>query len=112
MKQYECVRVALANIYCTDTTLFQPPSLLSSPLFSVNVESLDVEAKCQKQKLLKQRQDEIKEGYQRVQKKLKEVRQNFSCISSQFPNERSNFKAANVYQSISLEYQRIKNRST
>ncbi len=81
VKQYECVRVALANIYAADTTLFGPPSVVSSPLFSLNDESLDVEAKREKQRLLKQRQEErnqIKKGYQRVQEKLKEIRQNFS----------------------------------
>lgn len=81
VKQYESVRVALANIYTTDTTLFGPPSVISSPLFSVNDEYLEEEMKHQKQKLLKQRQEEknqIKKGYQRVQEKLKEIRQNFS----------------------------------
>ena len=40
VKQYECVRVALANIYITDPTLFGPPGMVSSPLFSKSDESL------------------------------------------------------------------------
>ena len=81
VKQYESVRVALASIYATDPTLFGPPSIGSSPLFGRSNESLDNEEKHEKQKLLKQQQEEknlIKKGYQRVQEKLKEIRQNFS----------------------------------
>ena len=69
------------NIYITDPTLFGPPGMVSSPLFSKSDESLDENEKRQKQNLLKQRQEEkalIKKGYQRVQEKLKEIRQNFS----------------------------------
>ena len=54
----------------------------SSPLFSKSDESLDENEKCQKQNLLKQCQEEkalIKKGYQRVEEKLKEIRQNFSA---------------------------------
>ena len=81
VRQYESIRVALANIYIKDTTLFGPPSAISSPLFEVSDDCLEEETKRQKQKLLKQRQEEqnqIKKGYQRVQEKLKEIRQNFS----------------------------------
>ena len=81
VRQYESIRVALANIYIKDTTLFGPPSAISSPLFEVSDDCLEEETKRQKQKLLKQRQEEqnqIKKGYQRVQEKLKEIKQNFS----------------------------------
>ena len=63
--------------------MFGPPSAISSPLFEVSDDCLQEEMKRQKQKLLKQRQEEqnqIKKGYQRVQEKLKEISQNFSTV--------------------------------
>ena len=81
VKQYECVRVSLANIYVDDPSFFGPPSVVKSPLFLKSDESLSAEQKREKQQLLKQQQEErnqIKKGYQRVQEKIKEIRQNFS----------------------------------
>jgi hypothetical protein len=81
VKQYEALRVGLANIYANDATLFGPPSAISSPLFSKSDEILGPEERQEKHRLLKQRDAEknlIKKGYHRVQEKIKEMRQNFS----------------------------------
>ena len=81
VKQYEAVRVLLAEIYADVPSLFGPPCLVSSPLLSKSDDSLDEREKQLKVMLQKQRKDEkelVKKGYQRVQEKLKEIRQNFS----------------------------------
>ena len=74
VKQYEAVRQAMAQIYIDKPWYFGPVCV--TPVDTVNEDDFE-----EKSRLLKQQKDDkdmIKKGYNRVQEKLKEIRQSFS----------------------------------
>ena len=81
VKQYESIRASLAKIYESDPLLFGPPCIVSNPKLSKSDNSLNENERKEKSRLQKQQKEDkelIKRGYQRVQEKVKEIRQNFS----------------------------------
>ena len=74
VKQYEAVRQAMAKI-CIDKPSFLGP-IHMTPLDMANEDDHEEKARVLKQK--KEDKDMIKRGYNRVEEKLKEIRQSFS----------------------------------
>ena len=74
VKQYEAVRQAMAKIYIDKPGYFGPVCI--TPVDVVNEDDFEEKARVLKQQ--KDDKDMIKKGYNRVQEKLKEIRQSFS----------------------------------
>ena len=74
VKQYEAVRQAMAKIYIDKPWYFGPVCI--TPVDVVNEDDFEEKARVLKQQ--KDDKDMIKKGYNRVQEKLKEIRQSFS----------------------------------
>ena len=74
IKQYEAVRQAMAKVYIDKPSFFGPVCITPSDM--ANEDDLEEKARVLKQQ--KEDKGMIKRGYNRVQEKLKEIRQNFS----------------------------------
>ena len=72
------MREALARIY-DDPDLFGPPAVTPSPAPEMNIAK---EEKGATEKQHKVDKDLIKKGYNRVQEKIKEIRQDFAIKSA------------------------------
>ena len=74
VKQYEAVREAMARIYEEEPTFFGPPAItpLPAPDQVDETEMADIQRRQKNDKEL------IKKGYNRIQEKLKEIRQHFA----------------------------------
>ena len=72
-RQYEEVRKEMARIYCSiDIKMFGPETVTIGPC------EVDVNGREEAMELIKEEQQLIKRGYNRVMEKIKKIRQNFS----------------------------------
>ncbi|KAJ7386716.1 hypothetical protein OS493_006728 [Desmophyllum pertusum] len=74
VKQYEAIREAMARIYEEEPTFFGPPVITPLPA----PDQVDENEMADIQRRQKNDKELIKKGYNRIQEKLKEIRQNFA----------------------------------